>query len=175
MLTLNWEKKIIVSIKYCLLIVYPKVHAQYWTLVQRIVARFCAKWPPSSNLSGWIFPVRYKRGTGCPGWSHQYQAMRGRQSQLLLIKQVAIFQLLSCIWLFVIPWTAECQISLPFIIFQSLLKLMSMFTLLFQSMEKEMTTYSSVLAEKSHGQRSLAGYSTKGHKQPAQLSDQALR
>lgn len=78
-------KKIIVSIKYCLVIVYPKVHAQYWTLVQKIVARFCAKWPPSSNLSGWIFPVPYKRGIGCPGWSHQYQVRSHLESHSSLL------------------------------------------------------------------------------------------
>ena len=32
-------------------------------------------------------------------------------------------------------------------------------------MEKEMTTHSSILAENSHGQRSLAGYSSWGHRE----------
>ena len=32
------------------------------------------------------------------------------------------------------------------------------------TLEKEMATYSSLLAEKSHGQRGLAGYSPWGHK-----------
>ena len=32
------------------------------------------------------------------------------------------------------------------------------------SLEKDMATYSSILAWKSHGQRSLAGYSPRGHK-----------
>ena len=34
-------------------------------------------------------------------------------------------QLLSCVWLFAIPWTAACQASLSFTISWSLLKLMS--------------------------------------------------
>ena len=34
-------------------------------------------------------------------------------------------QFLSCVWLFVIPWTAACKASLSFTISQSLLKLMS--------------------------------------------------
>ena len=36
-----------------------------------------------------------------------------------------VVQSLSHIWLFVTPWTAACQASLSFTIFQSLLKLMS--------------------------------------------------
>ena len=36
-----------------------------------------------------------------------------------------VVQLLSCIWLFVIPWTAVCQASLSFTISWSLLKLKS--------------------------------------------------
>ena len=33
-----------------------------------------------------------------------------------------------------------------------------------EPLEKEMATHSSVLAWRSHGQRSLAGYSPQGHK-----------
>ena len=40
---------------------------------------------------------------------------------------VVVVQLLSSIWLFVIPWTAAGQPSLSFTIFQSLLKLISIF------------------------------------------------
>ena len=36
-----------------------------------------------------------------------------------------VVQLLSCVWLFVTPWTVAYQASLPFTISQSLLKLMS--------------------------------------------------
>ena len=36
----------------------------------------------------------------------------------------AVIQSLSCVLLFVIPWTTACQASLSFIISQSLLKLM---------------------------------------------------
>ena len=36
-----------------------------------------------------------------------------------------LFRLLSCVWLFVTPWTAACQASLSFTISWNLLKLMS--------------------------------------------------
>ena len=38
---------------------------------------------------------------------------------------VVVVQSLSCVWLLVTPWTAACQASLSFTIFQSLLKFMS--------------------------------------------------
>ena len=38
---------------------------------------------------------------------------------------IVVVQLLSCVQLFVTPWTAACQVSLSFTISQSLLKLMS--------------------------------------------------
>ena len=38
---------------------------------------------------------------------------------------IVVVWLLSCVQLFVIPWTAAHQASLPFIIFWNLLKLMS--------------------------------------------------
>ena len=38
---------------------------------------------------------------------------------------VLVLKLLSCVWLFVTPWTATCQASLSFTISQCLLKLMS--------------------------------------------------
>ena len=40
-------------------------------------------------------------------------------------KQSIVVQLLSCVLLFAIPWTAACQASLSFTMFWSLLKLMS--------------------------------------------------
>ena len=41
------------------------------------------------------------------------------------LSSVSSVQSLSHVWLFVTPWTAACQASLSFTIFQSLLKLMS--------------------------------------------------
>ena len=52
-----------------------------------------------------------------------YRGMR-KSWQVVVIKFV-IFQLLSCVWLFVTPWTAAHQASLSFTISWSLLKLMS--------------------------------------------------
>ena len=40
-------------------------------------------------------------------------------------RQIYTFPLLSCVWLFVTPWTAACQASLSITSSQSLLKLMS--------------------------------------------------
>ena len=44
---------------------------------------------------------------------------------VLSVVFVAVVQSLSCVWLFVTPWTAACQTSLSFTISQSLLKFMS--------------------------------------------------
>jgi len=44
---------------------------------------------------------------------------------LVLNYSPSVVQSLSCIWLFVTPWTAACQVSLSFIISLSLLKLIS--------------------------------------------------
>ena len=41
------------------------------------------------------------------------------------MKTAIVVQSLSCVWLFVTPWTAACQSCLSFTISQSLLKLMS--------------------------------------------------
>ena len=38
---------------------------------------------------------------------------------------IAVVRSLSCVWLFLTPWTAACQTSLSFTISQSLLRLMS--------------------------------------------------
>ena len=42
-----------------------------------------------------------------------------------MLINVVVVQSLSCIWLFVTPWTAACQASLSFSISRSLLKFMS--------------------------------------------------
>ena len=44
--------------------------------------------------------------------------------EMLKFMYSIIVQSLSCVWLFVTPWTAACQASLPFTISYSLLKLM---------------------------------------------------
>ena len=43
----------------------------------------------------------------------------------VLVTGVFVVQSLNCVQLFMTPWTAACQASLPFTISQSLLKLMS--------------------------------------------------
>ena len=44
--------------------------------------------------------------------------------EMLKFMYSIVVQSLSCVWLFVTPWTAACQASLPFTISYSLLKLM---------------------------------------------------
>ena len=48
-----------------------------------------------------------------------------RQSMGFLLTRLVVVQLLSCVQLFVTPWTAACQASLSFTVSQHLLKLMS--------------------------------------------------
>ena len=48
-----------------------------------------------------------------------------RNFKYILLNYCFFVQLLSCVQLFVTPWTAACQDSLSFTISQSLLKLMS--------------------------------------------------
>ena len=50
---------------------------------------------------------------------------QGRWCKYLYILLLFVVQSLSQVWLFVTPWTAACQASLSFTISQSLLKLMS--------------------------------------------------
>ena len=45
--------------------------------------------------------------------------------KMFLVEYFAVVQSLTHVWLFVTPWTAACQASLPFTISWSLLKLMS--------------------------------------------------
>lgn len=47
-------------------------------------SKVLCKWPPS-NLSGWVFPVTYKTGIGCPGWNHQYQVPSHLESHSSLL------------------------------------------------------------------------------------------
>ena len=60
------------------------------------------------------------KGWGRRGW------MNGESSTEIHIYSVSSAQSLSCVGLFVIPWTAACQASLSITSSQSLLKLMSM-------------------------------------------------
>ena len=55
----------------------------------------------------------------------QSVSLKISQSFLVIIVSLSWDQSLSCVWLFVTPWTAACQASLSFTISQGLLKLMS--------------------------------------------------
>ena len=99
---------------------------------------------------------------------------------------IVVVQLLSHLWLFVTPWTAACQASLPFTISESLLKLMSTksvtssnhlirqrqktggnqkLTHIPQFWRRKRQPIPLFLPGKSHGQRSLVGYSLPGWKE----------
>ena len=56
------------------------------------------------------------------GWCWTYQRVL---SSFILVGFVVFVQSLSCIWLFVTPWTASCQASQSVTISRSLLKFMS--------------------------------------------------
>ena len=65
-----------------------------------------------------VFPISFYSMP--PAKSHIHNSFK-----LCFPLQLLVVPLLSCVQLFVTPWTAACQASLPFIISQSLLKLMS--------------------------------------------------
>ena len=52
------------------------------------------------------------------------------QRSLYCCSDITTWQLLSCVWLFATPWIAACQASLSLAISQSLLKLMSIKTVM---------------------------------------------
>ena len=59
-------------------------------------------------------------------WNYtQYLAITYKAKNIEKIYQFSSFQLLSCVLLFVTPWTAACQASLSITNAQSLLKLIS--------------------------------------------------
>ena len=66
-------------------------------------------------MSGWIIPTNLGKGWGFPGI--------GPLSTFWPF--LVLVQSLSCVQLFVTPWTEARQASLTFPIFHSLLKLMS--------------------------------------------------
>ena len=72
-----------------------------------------AKLPRWKGSRNWRLKRRHSRKRKEHGVNRKYQVF------------VIIFQSLSNIWLFVTPWTAAHQASLSFTIYQSLLKLMS--------------------------------------------------
>ena len=74
---------------------------------------------------------------GRVGWSQRLEGIRvaggyprGTPARPETQGQEAVVQLLSCVQLFVTPWTAACQASLSFTISQSLLRLVSVESLM---------------------------------------------
>ena len=61
------------------------------------------------------------------------------------LSSVSSVQLLGHVWLFVTPWTAACQASLVFTIFQSLLKLMSIESVMPSNISSSVVPFSSHL------------------------------
>ena len=88
--------------------------------------------PPGSSVHGipqarileWV-AISFSRGSQPRDWTSTFSTER----QILYCWMVQeahlnffVVQSLSCVWLFVTPWTAACQVSLSFIISLSLLK-----------------------------------------------------
>ena len=74
------------------------------------------------------------KGWGQPCHTHEFSAWSRSSSKHLICingylldlqQYVVVVQLLICVWLLATPWTAACQASLSFTISWSLLKLMS--------------------------------------------------
>ena len=57
-------------------------------------------------------------------WIELYIPLNIKGLEMLKFIYSIVVQSLSCVWLFVTPWTAACQASLPFTISHNLLKLM---------------------------------------------------
>ena len=101
----------------CLTLCDPIHYSVHGTLQARILA--CIAIPFSGRSSWprdrtWVCCIAGRFFTVC--------ATREAYSHAFV---VVVVQSLSCVWLFTIPWTAACQASLSFTISQSLLKLMS--------------------------------------------------
>ena len=58
-------------------------------------------------------------------WPNIISRMRWQKARELYHKEAFVVQSLSCVWIFVTPWTAALQASLSFTISQSLLRFMS--------------------------------------------------
>ena len=74
----------------------------------------------------WLFlkikcSISMQSNSSTSGYTQMNQKVETRKG----ICVAAVVQLLSCLWLFVIPWTIAYQAFLPFTIFQSLLKFTS--------------------------------------------------
>ena len=61
----------------------------------------------------------------CPFLLYMLYMISTKGDNCSLWMVVAVVQLLSCVWLFATPWTAACQASLSFTVSRSLLKVMS--------------------------------------------------
>ena len=80
-------------------------------------------WPPMLLVPGYLFP-----SSGSGNFKLMHFQLPSHFLLLLVnfgMLQFSSVQSLSHVWLFVTPWTAECQASLFFTNSQSLLKLMS--------------------------------------------------
>ena len=87
----------------------------------------CMDW--TSESRGQLYPSDLKQYPPAkPPRNHSLNSLytcSSLYSPLCLMRWIVVVQLLSCVWQFLIPWTAACQASLSFTILWSLLKLMS--------------------------------------------------
>ena len=96
-----------------------KVMASVWKVCSRKVSLW------GRGTFQWLFSrvSIYSYGTGeMIGWGQDGAHFKFHCQTMNYVSSV---QLLSCVWLFVIPWTAACQASLSITNSLSLLKLMS--------------------------------------------------
>ena len=104
-----------------------------WVLVAQLCLTLCHLTdysPPGYSVHGiiqarileWV-AVPFSRGYSQPKIKHMSPALQA--DSLPSEPPVFVVQLLSCVWLFVTPWTAAHQASLSLTISQSLLKLIS--------------------------------------------------
>ena len=89
--------------------------------------------PPTLQASVWCDPPMYVLKTWEPIWGQVVPALNPAPAFISCVNFILLWIYLlicecssvRCVWLFVIPWTAAHQVSLSFTVSQSLLKLMS--------------------------------------------------
>ena len=96
----------------------PECFSELWTVnFTSVSVFFCPLgWKRMACVaSGWVFPFSHLQG---------YSWLELSISQVTL-RWVVVVQSVICVWLYATPWTAAHQTSLSFTISQSLLRLMS--------------------------------------------------
>ena len=96
-----------------------------WTLIECVLWVYFKHFSQLSPLLYTEFKMALYSGFIIPIRSPGYLATGSTTSLVMSVPLFVVFQSLSCVWLFVTPWIAPHQSSLFFTISLSLLKLMS--------------------------------------------------